>query len=77
VPARVPSGPPGHAADGPLPVGVACRREQVERHHQRRASDKAVRQTRGRVPGEGYRFIPTFSNRGWACEESPSPQPRN
>ena len=77
MPARVPSGPPAHAADGPLPVGVACRQEQVERRHQCRAGDEAVRQARGRVPGLGYRFVPTFSNRGWAREESPGPQPRN
>jgi DNA-binding winged helix-turn-helix (wHTH) protein len=29
------------------------------------------------VPRLGYRFVPTFSNRGWAREESPGPQPRN
>lgn len=26
------------------------------------------------VPGEGYRFIPTFSNRGWDVEQDP-PRP--
>src|SRR5450759_1206118 len=29
------------------------------------------------VPRLGYRFVPTFSNRGWAHEESPGPHPRN
>jgi two-component system, OmpR family, alkaline phosphatase synthesis response regulator PhoP len=29
------------------------------------------------VPGLGYRFVPTFSNRGWDGEESPGPRPRS
>src|SRR4029453_18440344 len=27
------------------------------------------------VPGQGYRFIPTFSNAGWAGEQDPGGQP--
>jgi two-component system alkaline phosphatase synthesis response regulator PhoP len=29
------------------------------------------------VPGEGYRFIPTFSNRGWASSGREADRPRN
>ena len=29
------------------------------------------------VPGRGYRFIPTFSNAGWAGEPDPGDRPRN
>ena len=29
------------------------------------------------VPGRGYRFIPTFSNAGWAGEQDPGDRPRN
>ena len=29
------------------------------------------------VPGQGYRFIPTFSNAGWAGEGDPGDHPRN
>jgi len=28
------------------------------------------------VPGQGYRFIPTFSNTGWAGEGDPGDKPR-
>jgi two-component system alkaline phosphatase synthesis response regulator PhoP len=28
------------------------------------------------VPGRGYRFIPTFSNRGWAAEPTGAPPTR-
>jgi DNA-binding response OmpR family regulator len=29
------------------------------------------------VPGEGYRFVPTFSNSGWDGGRDPGEQPRN
>jgi DNA-binding response OmpR family regulator len=29
------------------------------------------------VAGRGYRFIPTFSNAGWAGEQDPGDRPRN
>jgi DNA-binding response OmpR family regulator len=29
------------------------------------------------VPGQGYRFIPTFSNQGWGGEQDPGEPPRN
>ena len=29
------------------------------------------------VPGQGYRFIPTFSNRGWDGEQASQDRPRN
>jgi DNA-binding response OmpR family regulator len=29
------------------------------------------------VPGEGYRFIPTFTNLGWTGAQDPGSQPRN
>ena len=29
------------------------------------------------APGVGYRFIPTFSNAGWAGEQDPGGRPRD
>ncbi|MGZ6214296.1 MAG: hypothetical protein ACXWMG_05030 [Candidatus Limnocylindria bacterium] len=29
------------------------------------------------VPGQGYRFIPTFSNRGWDGAPQPGDQPKD